>query len=288
MNILMLGGTRFFGKHTVRQLLAQGHRVTIATRGMTADSFGNRVDRLVVDRTNKDSLANALQGKDFDVVYDTLAYCSEDIRCLLDVMIPKRYVVVSTVSVYEHMGIDTKEEDFQGMQHPLKWYCRADAPYGEIKRQAEAALYQVYPYVNFAAVRFPFVIGEDDYTKRLHFYVEHVVKEIPMSIDNQEEQMSFIFAEDAADFLVWLGMSDFQGSMNGSNAGTVSLGQIIRYVEAKTGKKALFQKEAEAGPYNGTMQYSINTELAERHGYTFSRLDDKIWKLVDYLISLYV
>lgn len=27
------------------------------------------------------------------------------------------------------------------------------------------------------AVRFPFVIGEDDYTERLMFYVEHTIKE---------------------------------------------------------------------------------------------------------------
>lgn len=287
MKILMLGGTRFFGKHTVKQLLDNGHQVTIATRGTTPDSFGDSVDRLVVDRTDKASLAKALQGKTFDVVCDTLAYCSEDIRCLLDVITPKRYVVVSTVSVYEQMGMDTREEDYNAKDYPLQWYYRSDAPYGEVKRQAEAALYQVYPDVNFAAVRFPFVIGEDDYTKRLHFYVEHVIKEMPMYVDNLGEQMSFIFAEDAAAFLVWLTEQEFYGSINGSNAGTVSLEQIIRYVEEKTGKKAIFRSGAEAGSYNGTMQYSINTELAKQNGYIFPPLEKKIWKLVDYLISVY-
>ena len=172
MKVLMLGGTRFFGKHTVRKLLAQGHQVTIATRGMTEDAFGEQVERLIVDRTDKESLTRALQNTEYDVVYDTLAYCSEDIRCLLDVITPKRYVVVSTVSVYQTMGIETVEEDYDAKEYPLKWYFRSDAPYGEIKRQAEAALYQKYSHVNFIAVRFPFVIGEDDYTKRLHFYVE--------------------------------------------------------------------------------------------------------------------
>jgi hypothetical protein len=34
MNILVLGGTRFMGKHLVSTLLRKGHKITIATRGM--------------------------------------------------------------------------------------------------------------------------------------------------------------------------------------------------------------------------------------------------------------
>ncbi|MGH4123418.1 MAG: NAD-dependent epimerase/dehydratase family protein [Clostridium sp.] len=33
MNILVLGGTRFFGVHLVDNLLKNGHQVTIANRG---------------------------------------------------------------------------------------------------------------------------------------------------------------------------------------------------------------------------------------------------------------
>lgn len=49
MNILVLGGTGFFGKHLVWELLHRGHEVTIATRGRTPDDFGDRVRRLIVD-----------------------------------------------------------------------------------------------------------------------------------------------------------------------------------------------------------------------------------------------
>lgn len=35
MNILVIGGTRFFGIPMVNELLAHGHNVTIATRGTT-------------------------------------------------------------------------------------------------------------------------------------------------------------------------------------------------------------------------------------------------------------
>ena len=44
MNILVIGGTRFFSIHMVNELLTAGHDVTIATRGKASDSFGDKVD----------------------------------------------------------------------------------------------------------------------------------------------------------------------------------------------------------------------------------------------------
>ena len=38
MNILVLGGTGFFGKHLVWELLHRGHEVTIATRRMILET----------------------------------------------------------------------------------------------------------------------------------------------------------------------------------------------------------------------------------------------------------
>ena len=63
MNILVLGGTRFFGVHTVNELIKNGHDVTIATRGITTDSFGNNVNRVIYDRNDKESIINILKRK---------------------------------------------------------------------------------------------------------------------------------------------------------------------------------------------------------------------------------
>lgn len=61
--VLVLGGTRFFGKHLVEYLLQAGHDVTIATRGVTEDSFGNEVKRIIVDREDGKLLEERLEGK---------------------------------------------------------------------------------------------------------------------------------------------------------------------------------------------------------------------------------
>lgn len=52
-------------------------------------------------------------------------------------------------------------------QKELIWCDRFAFPYEQIKRQAEYALWQKYSSRNWIAVRYPFVIGKDDYTKRL-------------------------------------------------------------------------------------------------------------------------
>ena len=54
------------------------------------------------------------------------------------------------------------------------------------------------------SVYYPVVLGKDDYTKHLAFYVEHIAKEQPMNIDNIDMPMSFINCCDAGKFLAYL------------------------------------------------------------------------------------
>lgn len=84
MNILVIGGTRFFGIPMVNELLEKEHDVTIATRGKTSDSFGSRVRRLVLQRTDEESVKAALKGTHYDVIIDKIAYCSNDIRYVME------------------------------------------------------------------------------------------------------------------------------------------------------------------------------------------------------------
>lgn len=287
MDILVFGGTRFFGVYLVEKLLENGHQVTIATRGLTKDHFGDRVNRLTLDRCDAKSLAPVLEKKEYDCIVDNICYASNDVKKLLDVARCKRYILTSTMSVYPitNFKTDMKEADFDPLLHPLKWYERQDAPYDEIKRQAEAALFQVYSDKNAAAVRFPYVIGREDYTKRLYFYVEHVIKQIPMNIDNLQEKMSFIQAKEAGEFLAWMAERNETGYFNAANEGTVTIEDILFYVEKKSGKKALIRKDTERAPYNGTPAYSLNIEKAQKSGFHFGKLNDFLPELLDFYIE---
>lgn len=285
MRILVIGGTRFFGIHMVKQLLADGHDVTVATRGKASDGYGGRVKRILLERTDRLSMKEALKGSHYDVVIDKLAYCSEDIRNAMEAADCGKYIHMSSTSVYQPKHINTLESDFDGVSKELVWCDRKAFPYEEIKRQAECALWQEYSDRNWIAVRYPFVLGKDDYTKRLLFYVEHTMRSIPMHIDNLDRQMGFIHSEEAGKFMAFLVDKEVRGAVNGSAEGTISIKEIIEYVEKKTGTKAVIDQEGENAPYNGEPEYSINTDRAMALGFRFSILQDWIYDLLDYYIG---
>ena len=286
MKILVICGTRFFGIHMVEELLKAGHDVTIATRGRASDSFGNRVKRIIIERTNEESIKSAFKELHYDVVIDKIAYCSNDIKYVMDHIRCDKYIYMSSTSVYKPKHMNTLENDFDGHSSDFVWCDRMAFPYEEIKRQAEYALWQKYTDKKWITVRYPFAIGKDDYTKRLLFYVEHVVKSIPMNIDNLDYQMGYIRSDEAGKFIAFLVDKDFCGAINGSSNGTISIKEIIDYVEKKTGAKAIMDKEGDASPYNGEPEYSINTDKANALGFKFLELKDWIYELLDYYIQL--
>ncbi len=281
MNVLVIGGTRFFGVHMVESLLKNGHQVTIATRGNVRDGFGDRVQRVIVDRTEAGELKNAFHGRYYDAVCDNIAYSSLDVKYLLDAVKCKRYLLTSSASVYPELGIGTGEDGFPPLHHPLRWCTRQDDTYDEIKRQAECALFQNYPELSSAAVRFPYVIGTDDYTRRLYFYIEHIIKNIPMQVDNPNAAIAFIKSTQAGEFLSWLAESELQGPVNASSTGTITLQEVFDYVEAKTGKKPILTHDGEEAPYNGSEGFSLDTQKADNAGYPFPGLSSWIFELLD-------
>lgn len=287
MNILIIGGTRFFGIHTVEALLSKGHQVTIATRGLAPDSFGDRVSRILFDRENFESIRKAFKDKHFDVVIDKIAYCSNHVRDLLEVIHCEKYILMSSTAVYQPLHPNTTERDFSPLATEVIWCSRDDFPYDTVKRHAEYALWQKYSDIPAIAVRYPYVIGNDDYTYRLLFYIEHTLKGIPMYIDNLSSQMGFINSSDAGKFMAFLVNTSFTGGINGCCTGTISIQEILDYVESKTGKRAILSPNGDAAPYNGTPDYSIDTAQASALGYEFSSLKDWIFDLIDNYITAF-
>ena len=70
-------------------------------------------------------MEQAFKGKHFDVVYDKIAYCSNDIKNIMDVIDCDKYIYMSSTAVYEPKKMDTKEENFDAMGKELIWCNRA-------------------------------------------------------------------------------------------------------------------------------------------------------------------
>ena len=286
MNILVIGGTRFFGVHMVNELLEMGYQVTIGTRGVTPDPFSDKVSRIKLDHTNPDSMKNALKGLHFDVVIDKVAYCSNDVKYVMEAVNCDRYIYMSSTAIYELDHKDVREDEFDGLSGELVWCNRPDYSYSEVKRQAEYALWQKYGDRQWIAVRYPYVVGEDDYTKRLYFYVENAIKGNPMYIDNVDSQMSFIKSDEAGKYMAYLVDKDFTGPINGCSYGTISIREILEYVEKKTGKQAVIADTGEVAPYNGTKSHSVNVDKAAGLGYEFSNIKEWMYELIDRYIEI--
>ena len=289
--VLVLGGTRFFGRKLVELLLADGHDVTIVTRGRLANPFGDKVKHLIVDRRDTEAFSKAVEGEYYDIVYDNICYSPNEAKAFCDIFNGKmgKLVFTSTLSTYAADGNAKSEADFDPYTYSIQMGDTEAFTYSEGKRQAEAVFFK-YATSPVVAVRFPIVMGIDDYTKRLHFHVKHVANEEAIGFLNMDAEMSFILAEEAGQFLKWAGLTDVEGPFNATAQGTVSLKDLIALVEKATSKQAkivLVENDEIRSPYAVPASWYMTTEKAEQAGFVFSKLNDWLPGLIDEIANQY-
>ncbi len=206
----MLGGTRFVGEAIVRRLLADGHRVSLLNRGCTPDAFGDRVERLRVDRREPGALTRVVTaaGGHWDGVVDATAYRAGDTADAVAAFSRRceRFVHVSTGQVYlirEGYRGPAREEDDGGpiMPRPQDADDAAEWSYGVEKQGCEDALVAASQDCGFPAirVRIPVVLGPRDPTGRLCAYVTRVRSGQPiLARDGGRNLLRHVYVEDVA------------------------------------------------------------------------------------------
>ena len=113
MELLVLGGTSFAGRHVVAQALEAGHKVTTFNRGRTNPGLFPDVRSLQGDRANGDYAALDGAGP-FDAVVDMCAYFPRAVR---DARWPsaralRTLYLISSVSAYADLELTVKAEGF--------------------------------------------------------------------------------------------------------------------------------------------------------------------------------
>ena len=71
MNLLILGGTLFLGRHLTEEAQRRGHAVTLFTRGLTNPGLFPDTEKLIGDRKSD---LSALAGRRWDAAIDTCGY----------------------------------------------------------------------------------------------------------------------------------------------------------------------------------------------------------------------
>ena len=297
-NILVIGGTRYFGKLLVQRLLAAGHDVTIATRGHVPDPFGERIARVRVDRRNERAMHLAFGNASFDVVYDQMCYSPIDAAIAVRVFAGKvkRYIVASTIDVYrglmgQHEGA-FHETDLNVMAQPIDtnypWHDpkRATESYVAGKVQAEAYLYRdgSLPLVT---VRIGHVLaGAEDFTGRLAHYVDLARQYGALRYSNAAAPGSFINAQIISHFLAWAGSQEFTGPINAACDGGLSAFDIYQRVglvleqPVRTLPVTHAVQPGELSPFDYPAPLLMDMSRAASLGYRFGHTDDWIDTLI--------
>ncbi|MGL4570875.1 MAG: NAD-dependent epimerase/dehydratase family protein [Clostridium sp.] len=282
--VLVFGGTRFFGKELIKELLINGHDITIATRGIREDSFGSRVKRIRVDKRDEKALEDALIDKQYDVIYDTICYSSKDAERMCKVLKEKtkKYIVVSSVSVYDK-GYSLRETAFNPNKYKIIMGEREEFSYSEGKRLMEATLYKNATF-QVVAVRFPVVIGKDDYTERLLTYVERVKNGQVIFSTKLDENMNLITQNEAGVFLAWLLNKDINAPVNASCIGEISLRDIVKIIEKEYDKEAVLKEKEDddkTSPYNNYLGLTIDImNIMELGGYRFKDITSELKEVI--------
>ena len=200
MDVLVIGGTLYFGKVIVRRLLERGDTVTVYSRGNTRPEFWDDVGHIVGDRTDYDEFERNLSGRTFDAVIDNLAFRVEDAQAAVKALSGRvgKYLVASTVSIYGGPGHALEWHPVAGVRRPhrlsefvdLQAHCPlkeddvdlADvgwgydidiSEYAQGKRQLERYL-QETPDFPSVVLRVPATLGPEDPSLRFWWYLQRI------------------------------------------------------------------------------------------------------------------
>ncbi len=215
MKLLILGGTRFVGRHLVAAALARNHEITLFNRGKHPSAALTDVETIYGDRNS--DLAK-LQGRRWDAVVETCGYLPRTVSASAEILSHSvdAYVFISSLSVYADvsvLGIDenaplktlTDEElqkanaiDSSGQASAVTY----GAMYGGLKALCERAAEEALPN-RVLIIRPGLIVGPFDYTDRFTYWVVRVARggEV-LAPGRPDRHVQFIDVRDLAEWTV--------------------------------------------------------------------------------------
>jgi 2'-hydroxyisoflavone reductase len=175
MRILVIGGTRFVGRHVVEQAVTRGHDVTLFHRGRTGTDLFPDLEHRFGDR---DLDLSALADGEWDATVDTCAYVPRQVHGLADALRGRggHHLLVSSVSVYaapEGPGIG-EDAALVELEDPGTEEV-SDQTYGGLKVLCERAAVERHGSATLL-VRPTYVVGPGDYTWRFPWWVARIAR----------------------------------------------------------------------------------------------------------------
>lgn len=235
MNILIIGGTRFQGRHLVQNLLTAGHFVTVFHKGShSIDPHGALVN-IIGNRNNPEDLGQ-LAGHAFDACIDTCAYFPAQISLAADTLKIQHYCLISSVYVYKDEGTLLREDSQLLRMHGVCTDNLTPHNYGALKALCEEETLRRFGNTSLI-IRPSIIIGAGDHTERLLFWLRLASRHgkrldiLPPSLVIQ-----LVDVRDLASFTVKCIEEKRHGPVNVCGK-PVSLSSVLDMVESITGRQ---------------------------------------------------
>jgi 2'-hydroxyisoflavone reductase len=242
VRILIIGGTRFVGRHLVEAALEGGHEVTLFNRGKSNPGLFPQLETIVGDR-EKD--LGKLKGRVWDTVVDVAGYLPRLVRLSAESLeaTAGRYVFISTISVYENfrkIGIDEsypvakiKDESIEEI---------TGETYGPLKALCEQAIQDIYGE-RALIIRPGLVVGPHDPTDRFTYWPVRVSRggEV-LAPQKPEAIIQIIDARDLAEFVIQLAKENASGVYNATGPDyTLTMGRLLEVSKQVSDRHARFK-----------------------------------------------
>lgn len=282
-NILVIGGTQFFGKKAVERLVQNGHQVTIATRGNNPHPFAKQVNHIILDARDKkhEGWAKVISQK-WDAVFDNVCYTKEDAELLIEKLseVTNHVYFTSSMATYSGAKDGYDETDFNPFIYEID--PAVEVTYGEGKRQAETVLYKEAPF-QVTAFRFPIVLDTDDYTERLHFYVEKALNDETIYFENKDYKVNYVEGSKAADSIVWAIENEIEGIYNISSKDAVRIEELMEWLEEgveKPIKVEYTNQKVAKSPFSVSHDQYLISDKIKNEGFPLQKLEDWMKPLI--------
>ena len=213
MKILLIGGTRFLGRHLVTSARARGHEITLFNRGKTNPDLFSRVKTIRGDR-EKD--LEQLSGQ-WDAVIDTCGYVPRVVKLSAEALKERvqQYVFISSISVYSDFSkIGINESSDLGTLSDESVEEITGETYGPLKVLCEKAVQEVFG-ARALIVRPGLIVGPHDSTDRFTYWPVRINQGGEVLTPERPDVLTqFIDARDLADFTIRLIEQNISGVFN--------------------------------------------------------------------------
>lgn len=172
MKIVLIGGTRFLGRHFVEHAVKAGHDITLFHRGSAACADFPHVEHVHGDRAQD---LERLGDRTWDAVIDTSGYLPRVVRTSAQFFASRatHYTFVSSLSVYNTYQPGMVEHDDVAKLDGPEPETMTPETYGALKALCEREVMAAFPDRS-VQVRAGMIVGPWDYSDRFTYWVRRV------------------------------------------------------------------------------------------------------------------